>query len=154
MMEDADNHGKVIFLYFFLFFAFVTCVNGIFIYQALYTHAGEVTENAYEKGLAYNVTLKTSKDQPALREKAEMENGSFRWTINMADGSPLTRAITKVSFFRPVKGGNDFTVELQEVSPGIYEAIPQFPEKGLWTAHMDVKWKEQQYRTSQDIIIR
>lgn len=153
-MAKSTFGGKKLFLYFFLFFGFVMSVNAVFIYSAIKTHSGTVADNAYEKGLNYNTTLHDLKKMPALHESASLENNIFRWTIRDEKNLPLVKANAKVIFFRPVKDGTDFEVKLVEAGPGIYEAKPGFPVKGLWTAQLDAKWNSKQYRSSQTIIVK
>ena len=40
--------------YFVIAFIIVFAVNGVFVYTAINTNRGVVTENAYEKGLDFN----------------------------------------------------------------------------------------------------
>ncbi len=52
--NDKPNDNVRIPLYFILAFLVVFVVNGIFVYLAVSTNHGVVTENAYEKGLQYD----------------------------------------------------------------------------------------------------
>lgn len=153
-MFHSKLQGKTVFLYFTLFFGLIAAVNSAFVYTALQTHSGTVTENAYEKGLAYNETLAAFKNQPKLKEKAVLDKDVFRWQIQNKDGSPVTNANATVTFFRPVAQGSDFSLTLAETSPGVYESQPDFPAKGVWTAQLDAVWDHKQYRTSQTIIAK
>lgn len=148
------DSGKTVFLYFCLFFITVGAINACFIYTALRTNTGVITEDAYEKGLSYNEIISSAKTQPELIEKMEIEDGIFRWNINDSHGLPVKNAKAKVIFVRPVKDGNDFEVTLTEMKPGIYEAQPNFLAKGLWTAQLDLIWNNKQYRTAQNIIVK
>lgn len=153
-MTKAKSHGRAVLLYFVLFFGAIFAVNTVFVYTALHTNTGTVTENAYENGLGYNKILSAMKTQPAFREQAALDNGVFRWSIDDDKGQPVTKAQARVTFVRPVKDGNDFDLDLQEISPGKYEAKPAFPAKGLWTAQLDATWNNRQYQTSQNIIVK
>ena len=70
-MSAAGNNPKtalrdrLIPWYFVMAFAVVFVVNGIFIYMAMQTHNGIVTENPYEKGLAYEQIVQEVKQQRA-----------------------------------------------------------------------------------------
>jgi len=150
----ATLHGKTVFLYFCLFFITIGTINACFIYTALRTNTGVVTDNPYEKGLSYNKTISSAKSQPNLIEKAEIKNGIFRWNVNDEHGLPVKNAKAKAIFVRPVKDGNDFEMPLREIKPGVYEAQPDFLKKGLWTAQLDLTWNNKQYRTTQSIIVK
>lgn len=146
--------GKRVLFYFLAFFGTILIVDSAFVYTALRTHSGEVTEQAYEKGLAYNQTLEKAREQPQLSERARYDAPVFRWQLNNPDGTAVSGAAVNVTFLRPVAQGSDFTISLQETAPGLYEAKPVFSHKGLWTAKLDARWNNQQYQTTQDIIAR
>ena len=62
---SAANNSKIAPLkdrlipwYFVIAFLIVFTVNGFFVYMAIRTNHGVVTENAYEKGLEYNAIVK------------------------------------------------------------------------------------------------
>jgi nitrogen fixation protein FixH len=54
MNTAVKNDNIRIPLYFVMAFLVVFIVNGIFVYMAVTTNHGVVTENAYEKGLRYD----------------------------------------------------------------------------------------------------
>ncbi len=56
--KNKPNDNVRIPLYFVLAFLVVFAVNGVFVYNALTTHHGVVTENAYEKGLDFDRIVK------------------------------------------------------------------------------------------------
>ena len=149
---QPKNSGKLILLCFIAFFGVIIAVNGVFIYMAMQSNTGVITENAYEKGLAYNKVLETARTQPALQDKMIYEGGTLQWQLADETGSPLKGGEASVVLVRPVKGGYDFSLPLKETAPGVYVAKPDFPMHGLWTARLDVKWNNKQYQTSQDLI--
>ncbi len=53
-MTSTPLKDRLIPWYFVMAFLVVFAVNGVFIYLATSTHPDVVTENAYEKGLAYD----------------------------------------------------------------------------------------------------
>ena len=146
--------GKKILFCFLGFFGVVAAVDAAFVYTAIRTHSGLVTEQAYEKGLAYNETLSKARSQPQVRQTASYTNGVFRWTIADEKGNPVTGAKVDVSFFRPVKDGSDFKAGMTETAAGTYEIKPAFPLNGLWTAELDAKWNDKQYQTTKEIIAK
>lgn len=144
--------GRNVFLCFLAFFGTIALVDAAFVYTALRTNTGTVTDRAYEKGLAYNEVLQRAQSQPGLRENSAYQDGTFRWTLADESGAPLSEADVTVRFFRPVKEGHDFSLPLAENGAGIYEVKPELPLKGLWTAQLEAKWDNKQYRTTQDFI--
>ena len=66
--QESRRAGWRIFGYFLAGFIIVAGVNTIFIYKAVTTHTGEVTDSSYERGLTYNKTL----DQAAALKNSEI----------------------------------------------------------------------------------
>ncbi len=52
--KPSDRRDRMIPWYFVMAFGVVFAVNGMFVYLAVSTNHGVVTENAYEKGLDYD----------------------------------------------------------------------------------------------------
>lgn len=144
--EVEKSDGKLIFIYFLAFFALIIVVNSIFIYVALGTHSGVVTEQPYEKGLAFNETLAKAKAQVNLEHTVSYESGVLRWSL------PMGNAVVNANIVRPVQDGYDFEIPLKHMGGGIYEANPTFPLKGAWTANLKAIWDNQQFQTSHDFI--
>lgn len=136
--------------------AVVVVVNGIMMYLATTTFTGIETENAYEKGLAYNKALAAS------RAQAEMG-----WTLNFAfdpatggtvhggrltlafsdrDGKPLDGMKVEALLSRPTSAGNDRTVALAETAPGVYGATVDQPLPGIWDVHVTATRGQQVHR--------
>lgn len=146
--------GKFIFICFLAFFGIVTLVNSTFIYMAIHTNSGVVTENAYEKGLAYNKVLEAARAQPALRNNLTYQSGKLKWEVSDEAGAPLKGGKAVAFLVRPIKDGSDFSLALTETAPGIYEGTPEFPVQGLWSARLDMQWNKEQYQTAQDFIVK
>ena len=90
-MEQAtkDPRDKWIPMYFVAFFAVIALLDGIFVYTAISTQTGVVTEQPYEKGLAYNEVLEKAKTQPELEHKVSYQNGALRWALPMDNAAVL-----------------------------------------------------------------
>ena len=70
MLEKLiPNHNVRIPLYFVMFFITLAILDSFFVYIALSTHNGVVTENAYEKGLNYNRTIEQAETAKKLNQK-------------------------------------------------------------------------------------
>jgi len=150
MMAEAlqKNSGRVILMYFVGFFAVIIVVNSIFIYSALSTHSGVVTEQPYKKGLAFNETLAKAKAQPALEHEVFYDDGVLRWKL------PVENASVTASIVRPVQEGHDFNIALKHTGSGVYEVKTELPLHGVWTANLKATWDNQQFQTTHDFIAR
>ena len=140
--------------YFVIFFAVIATLDGIFVYLAVSTQTGVVTERAYEKGLAYNETLERARTQPSLQQKARYNEGVLRWTLATKDGAPITDAHVTAHIKRPVQDGYDFDITLSHLGNGLYEAEINPPMQGLWVARLNSAWDKQTYQTSLKFINR
>ena len=149
-MEEAAKNPKDKWIpwYFVLFFVVIAILDGSFVYMAVSTQTGVVTEQPYEKGLAYNDVLEKAKTQPKLENKASYSDGVLRWAL------PIKNASVTATIIRPVQDGYDFDVVLVPTDNGIYEARIKTPLKGLWTAKLKAKWDNQEFQTTHDFIAR
>jgi nitrogen fixation protein FixH len=142
-----DPKNKYILWAFLAFFGTFITVDAFFVYKAVTTQTGVVTERPYEKGLAYNKVLIEAKNQPDILQKAAFEDGVLSWVLSNKDGTPIEHAVVHARIVRPVQGGYDFDVTLAHVGGGTYEAQPTFAMKGQWHAHLKAVWDEKTYRT-------
>ena len=154
MQKFPKPFGKAVLSIFVVFFLTISLVNIVFVYQALHTNTGVFTDNAYEKGLAYNVVLQKARSQPAVKGDFEYADGNVTWKPEYENHAILTGANAVVRFVRPVQDGYDFTLALKEVSRGHYTAQTAFPLKGLWRAELNAKFSGSEYRKQWDIIIK
>lgn len=142
----APEKGTWVLLCFIAFFALVVAVNTVFISTALSTHSGVVTDQPYEKGLAFNETLATAKAQPAIDHKPSWDNGVLRWQLLDQNGQPIDAEVSAL-LYRSVKDGSDFTVTMTPVTAGVYEAVIDLPMEGRWEAQLKALWNSSQYQT-------
>lgn len=149
MSQTKKRHdGRFVLMCFVTFFAVIIIVNTIFIYAALNTHSGVVTQKPYETGLAFNEVLNKAKAQPDLKHKVSYENGSLRWKL------PMNNASVTASLVRRVQDGKDFDITFQNMGNGIYEAQPDMPLAGAWTAKLKAEWNNKTFQTSHDFIAK
>ncbi len=141
------------------FFAVIFLVNGIFIYLALTTHTGVVSDEAYNDGLAYNQILERAAiaKKLALQDDVIFNDGLLSWTLKTESGKPITTATAKARFIRAVQDGYDFDVTLHNNGKGVYSAPVKAPLRGAWTvkldATLDAEWDNQLYQTTKRITI-
>lgn len=152
--EKSSNYGKRVLLYFLLFFAFVATVDAYFIMKALETHSGVVTENAYEKGLAFNDTLKKAAAQDVLNisDTITLTDSLLVWTTKDANGTPLAAQNVTAKIIRTVQKKYDFEVTLTEKETGTYESPISLPLRGKWTVKLEAEINGQPYYRTFDLI--
>lgn len=143
---------KWIPFYFVMFFVVIAITDGIFVYTAINTHTGVVTDQAYEKGLAYNDILEKARSQPNLQQKPSFQNGVLRWDLKTPGGEPLTMAQVSATLFRPVQDGYDFDINLEHAGNGVYEATINAPLPGLWKAKLTSTWDNKTYQTTYQFV--
>jgi nitrogen fixation protein FixH len=154
MQHKMPKNGQFILLCFLGFFGFIGAVDAYFVYTALTTNTGMVTEQPYEKGLAYNDILNKAKHQPEIKEESSYENGVFLWQANSMDGSPLEKADISVKFYRTVQDGYDFEKKLSESGNGLYQSKIDFPLPGIWIAKVNAQWNKKTYLASHQIMVK
>ncbi len=147
------NKGTWVLLCFIAFFALIVAVNAVFISTALNTHSGLVTEKPYEKGLAFDQTLKLARAQPDIQQRAEFHDDVLQWSLHSPDGEPIA-AVVNATLVRTVKDGYDFHVKLEHKGDGVYEAPLDLPLKGRWEARLKAQWKTLQYQTRYPFIAK
>lgn len=150
----AKPSDKYIPLYFVAFFTVVFAVNGVFVYKAVSTHTGVVTEDAYEKGLAYNKVIAAVDAQEALglTSKIEVLGNDIIYSLTDKNGK-LVKADVSARLIRPNQSGYDYDVKLQ-AEDGQYKAEANFPLKGLWRIEVLAKWDGQTYQQSKRVVVQ
>ena len=146
--------GRQVFLMFLAFFGVIVTVNMIFMTYALKTHSGVVTDKPYEKGLAHDAYLAKAQSQPKWNTGFTFENNILRVSLKNEENEPLNSANVNVYFMRPIKSGDDFTMQMRYVGGGIYEIAPEFPHIGAWNIKLDTKWNGKQYQNSHNLIVK
>lgn len=148
---------KYIPWYFVAFFLVVFAVDGFFVYKALKTHSGVVTEHAYEAGIAFNRTLDKAREQrlSGVQSKASYKDGVLIWDLKDADGRSLEEAIVTARIIRPVQDGYDFDINMPYDGSGLFKATLKTPLPGQWTAKLNAVWNNTQtYQTNLSFIVR
>lgn len=136
-------------------FAVVFLVNGIFVYVALRSNSGVVTENAYEKGLDYNATLLLAKKQQALgwSHTISYEHGTLRISLKDKNGQSITGAEVIACIERPIESEVTIKNPLSETRDGEYSADIPLPKSGQWKFTVDIIWKQQHYQISKRLVV-
>ena len=153
-VTDIRPSDKYIPWLFVLFFMTFMAVDAVMVTLAVRTHTGVVTEQAYEKGLSYNDTLKAVAEQTSWgwKDSISVQDGNIIYALKDENGDAVTDATVTAQFIRPVQDGHDFSVPLI-ADHNHYKAAVALPLKGEWGVRVNVKWKNRNYQRYQVFII-
>jgi nitrogen fixation protein FixH len=144
MMETQNppKKGKVVLMSLLAFFALFSSVDAFFVYKAVTTHSGVITEQAYEKGLAYNQALKQAREQKNMNVRVVYKGDTLVVNLNDELNMPIIGATVTAKLIRNVQAADDFDVLLHHSGDGVYSKQLDLPLKGLWTANIEAKWTQ------------
>jgi nitrogen fixation protein FixH len=144
-----ENSGLWVLMSFVSFFAIFIAVDIYFVYSAITTNTGLVSQNSYYKGLDYNNTLRQAEGQKqsGFTGKAEFNNRTLSFQLRDEYGRLVTNAQVKAYVKRQTTDQYDFEVALSRTVDG-YAATLELPLKGLWQAYVEATWDNRQYKTS------
>lgn len=139
-------------------FGLVLVANGTMIAIAVTTFTGLETNNAYQKGLAYNDALAAKEEQAALGWQASLDSepvaGSketLAFTLTDRSGEPITEAKVEATVVRPIQEGHDQTVAFERTGQGRYQASVDLPLPGQWDVHLKAEAYGKTYRLAKRI---
>ena len=146
-------------------FLVVLAVNITMAVSAVTSFSGLQTEQAYDKGLAFNQVLADAKAQEKLGWSVEAllvphdaSNASRHdadLTVSYADkdGKPVSGLSVKAALVRPTKAGYDMNLELVEKTPGQYVALAPLPLAGQWDVTVNALRGETRYQINQRVLV-
>lgn len=159
-MSTAPS-GRMVPWYFVIFFSALAAVFAGFAYIAHKTHPGVVTEDAYEKGLKYNIQIARAQAQESLRwhsaftlSHPSTEHWLLEFTLKDAAEKPVAGAKVSLKMMRPSRQSMDFMVDMAETSPGIYAAEVKPPVPGLWEAQVSAVSGKNSYQAAQRVELK
>ncbi|HPD83718.1 MAG: FixH family protein [Alphaproteobacteria bacterium] len=156
LKSQKSPKDKYILFAFLGFFGTLFLLDGIFVYTAVTTQTGVVTQSPYEKGLAYNNLLEEEKKQPKLKERVTYNSPLLQWKLTDENLNPIVKATVKARLIRPVQEGYDFDVDLVHKGGGVYEAQLSLPYKGQWVVKLESQWiqndQKNTYKTTYHLI--
>jgi len=161
MDQESNKKSKIPYL-FFIFFAVILTVDGIYIYLAKKTWRGLATEDGYKKGLKYNETLDLVKKQNELGWSSKIKfeslnpiNGNLNFTLFDKNKNPIRNASVIAKISRPVQEGYDFEVPLNHDSKSnSYCAQINFPLKGQWRIEIKSRLDDKFYQDVRRLVIK
>jgi nitrogen fixation protein FixH len=129
---------------FIAFFAVIIVVNVVYIYLAKTTWRGVATEDAYQKGLNYNETLKQEEKQKELGWSVDTkinQTGKNKASILVVvldkESNKIKDATVNIFFRNPAKEEQDFAATTQTFD-NAYRFNVDFPQPGQWDAIFEI----------------
>lgn len=121
----------------------------VFVYIAFNNAPSEVTQSAYEKGLAYNQTLSEQAKQDALgwQGTAGFDDGQLRFVLRDDKGAPIDGAKVRAWFVHPANKAHDRAVNLDPTGPGTYAGKPDLAVQAGYTVHITAAARDHEYQT-------
>ena len=119
---------------FVVFFGVDIAVNTVMIVGAYKTYPGEVADNPYEDGLAYDSTIGRKEAQAKLgwRMTAGLEGASVVRITAVGPGArPVMGLRFQASLGRPATETGKRVLAFRETAPGVYDAATA-PVSGAW----------------------
>ena len=136
MQQQGGITGRHVLLGLIAFFAIIFAVNGVFLYQALSTHTGVVSNEPYRKGLAYNERIAADQEQQTLGWHVDLtvpeKAGELRLALADPNGRPVPGLVINGRIGRPSTGDLDQTLALEEKTPGTCGTNIAALHEGTW----------------------
>jgi nitrogen fixation protein FixH len=139
--KKGEIRGIHVLLCFVAFFGVIFSVNGVFLYSALATYTGIVSNQPYRKGIEYNERIAADVRQKELGWSEavafDRQGGRLVLTINDRNGAPVTGLQVAGLMGRPSTQRHDIQVRLAENRPGEYEALVGEHDDGVWLVQLE-----------------
>ncbi len=156
-------------------FAVFLIANGVMVYFATRSWTGLATDNAYEKGLAYNEAIAAAETQAALGWRVEVTAGlgadtaataattasaataaTAAWVeVAVADreGRPVVAEQVRARFVRPTHVGYDRDAVLTAYDAGRYRGEVELPLAGQWDLRVRIEHAGGVYRADRRVVL-
>lgn len=158
-MNASLNKSSARFIPYYIA-AFFIALMGLmvwFVMLAIHNYPGEVTTDAYKKGLNYNQTIEKSDAQEKLGWKTgldfQVKGLEVKTSFTLADknGKPITDGQINAWFIRPAIAGHDKEIPLTPNGKGSYSAKTELALPGEWEVHISATSKGQNYQQVKNI---
>lgn len=139
-----------------LFFLVFMAVDAVMVTLAVRTQTGVVTEQAYEKGLAYNRALEAAAEQADWGGTGiiTLDGKKLSFELRDRDGQAITDADVTATLRRPVQSGYDVTYPMINGNNNIFTTDVKFPLPGEWDIKVSAKWQNRHYQMQDTFIVR
>lgn len=141
------------------FAAFMVLLSG-FAWIAFHTYTGQVTEDAYKKGLAYNTTIREADVQKELHWSSNltvMPQGhrvDIAFTLKDAAGHAIDDARVIALISRPTQSGHDKTLTLYPSGKGHYRGRIALDWSGAWNVRISATENGHNYQQSKSMVLK
>lgn len=145
---------KLIPYYFVAFFVGLAILFGWFVHLARSSYTGLVTDQAYEKGVAYNSTIAqaAAQDEMGWQGKIAYADNTVTFVLTDAAGAAIDGATVSLWLFRPVQEAMDVHVPMISAGAGVYTAAVDQAARGYWEARILAKTLTAEYQTSKKVV--
>ncbi len=159
--KDARLTGRHVLAALLLFFAVVGTVNAVMVRYALLTFRGEVQDNPYEAGLAFNQEIDAARAQAARNWRVEgvvrrMVGGHAELDLSAEDarGEPIPGLTIAGSLAAPADKRLDRAFAFEEARPGSFIGTVEAPA-GQWDLSIELSRNgERLFRSVNRITLR
>lgn len=142
-MAERVITGRQVLLGLIAFFGIIFGVNAVFLYSALSTHTGVVSNEPYRKGLHYNERIEADRQQNerGWQTDVAIEPTGDAVAITLLDrnGRPLTGLNVAARVGRPSTSELDIRLEMKETTPGHYGAKLAKLDAGNWLIDVEAR---------------
>ena len=118
------------------FFGVIFAINGVFLYHALSTYTGVVSQQPYRKGLDYNRRIEAGKAQEATgwsdKVSLNTDTGLIELAILDRTKAPVPGLVIKGSIGRPSTDKSDIPFTAQQSASKLYTAQIGSLASGTW----------------------
>lgn len=143
---------------------FIT-VNVVFIIVAFVSSPGLVVENYYEAGRAYEKNalkmLAATQNTRMWETRLDMTRNVFigrenaiRFTAVDQRGLPIDKANVQLVAYRPSDADEDIITQMNEIAPGLFEAVVTFPLKGIWDVNIKLQQGNNKFELAKRISVK
>ncbi len=142
------------------FFVFFMLLLSHFAWIAFHTYTGQVTQDAYKKGLTYNSEIARSEAQDRLGWKAvfsltpQGNNVRISFALRNASGRPITDAEVTVRATRATQAGHDKQLVLESIGNGVYRGNIELAWSGAWDIRVSASRGTANFQQSKTIILQ
>ena len=157
MTSSARSSDRFIPYYIVAFFIFLTSLLTLFVWLAIRNYPGEVTNDAYKKGLQYTSTIEKSEAQEKLGWNSDIHftmhglEVTALFTLIDKDKHPIKNAQTNAWFIRPTHAGQDQKIALTSDGKGSYSGKTTLAWPGAWEVHISSTYNGHNYQRVKNI---
>jgi nitrogen fixation protein FixH len=131
-----------------------------FAWVAVKGYTGEVTKDAYKKGLAYNRVIAKAEEQEALGWKGALQvvalgrEARVTFTLKDKQDQPVKDGIVNLRCYRPTQASNDAELTLKPDGTGQYTGDVTLAWPGLWEMHVSALAGGHEFQLAKNVVLQ